>query len=98
MININLKPGAKRQAPEGRGPRGRRCACSPAIGKRHRAARPGLAGGDLGSPCSFRWSAYLHTGSQLACALDPQVQPAQDEYQRYHELRHQKEHEAVIRD
>jgi Tfp pilus assembly protein PilN len=96
MININLKPGAKRQAPKGDAMAAWRGRLS-SIGER--VKQPGLliAGFAWVAVIAVMGGLYLHTQSQLS-GLQPQLQRDRDEYQRYQVFVQQKHHEEKVRD
>ena len=96
MININLKPGAKRQAPKG----------SPFVVIRERfrsigdkVKQPGLvlAGGTWLAAILIIAVLTLRANSRVH-ALEPKLARAQDDYQRYHTFVMMKRREERVRD
>lgn len=96
MITINLKPGAKRQAAKGDALAGLR---ERLRGLGQKVKEPGLvlAGGTWLAAIVVIGVLLLRTQSQLN-RLEPAVQHAQDEYQRYHTFVAAKRHEERVRD
>jgi hypothetical protein len=96
MININLKPGTKRQAPKGdvlAGVRARLGAMRSGI------RQPGLvlAGGTWFAVIVAVGALTLANRSRTA-ALDVQFTRSQDEFRRYHAFVLEKKHEGKVRD
>ncbi|MGH7593793.1 MAG: PilN domain-containing protein [Gemmatimonadales bacterium] len=96
MITINLKPGARRQAAKGDAIAGMR---ERLRGLGQKVKEPGLvlAGGTWLAAILVVGVLFLRTQSRLN-TLEPAMQHAQDEYQRYHSFVTQKRHEEKIRD
>jgi len=96
MITINLKPGARRQAPKG--------AAFAGLGARLRGLGEGIkqpalafAGATWVVAALVIGGLFLHTRSRIG-KLEPQMQDAQNEYRRYHLFVIEKRHEERVRD
>lgn len=96
MININLKPGARRQAPKGDS--------MAAVRARWQAIRESikepalvLAGVTWAVVLVALAALFLRSNARLG-ALEPQLQTAQDEYKRYHNFVNEKKREGLARD
>lgn len=96
MITINLKPGAKRQAAKGNALAGLREGLR-ALGQK--VKEPGLvvAGVTWLAVIIVIGALFFRTRSRVN-TLEPQMQQAQDEYQRYHTFVLAKHREERIRD
>ncbi len=96
MITINLKPGAKRQAPKGDALAAMRERFK-AVGAQVKQPALVLAVGAWALAIVVVGALWLHTRSRLN-TLEPQLQQSGDEYKRYHAFVREKQHEERVRD
>ncbi|HEY4101023.1 MAG TPA: PilN domain-containing protein [Gemmatimonadales bacterium] len=96
MININLKPGARRQSAKGSAFAGFGEKLR-GLGSRIKEPGPAVAIGAWVLVAGVIGAMYLHTSSRLH-ALEPEMQKTHDEYQRYQTFTAEKRKEEGVRD